>query len=150
MLIITWLIFSILVAVLADNWGRSGFGYFLLSIVLSPLIGILVLAISGKNSDELEKAQITNNKLTKCPFCKELVKPDAVKCKHCGSDIASHTQSLESKVTKLIEREEISLEEKQRLASINKKAWIFIGVAVVLVVLMDSYFNGSFWTYLFK
>ncbi len=150
MWIITWLIFSFLVAILADNWRRSGIGYFLLSILLTPLVGILVLAFSGKNSDALEKEQIINNKLTKCPFCKELVKPDAIKCKHCGSDIASHTQSLETKVTKLIQREEISPEEKQRLASINKKAWLFIGVAIVLVLIMDAYFNGSYWASFFK
>lgn len=137
MWIITWLIFSFLVAILADNWRRSGIGYFLLSILLTPLVGILVLAFSGKNSDALEKEQIINNKLTKCPFCKELIKPDAIKCKHCGSDISSQTQFLETKVAKLTKHEEMSPDEKKRLSSLNKNAWIVIGVIVVLVFLMD-------------
>ena len=142
MILFYWIVFSFIVALLADKWHHSGFKYFFISLLLSPLVGIIFLLFSGKKSDALEKEQIINNKLTKCPFCKELVKPDAIKCKHCGSDIASHTQSLETKVTKLIKHEEISPEEKKRLSSLNKNAWIVIGVIVALVFLMDVYLKS--------
>jgi len=33
---------------------------------------------------------------TKCPFCAELINPEAIKCKHCGSDVSEHMASLQS------------------------------------------------------
>ncbi|CVD75123.1 hypothetical protein [Serratia marcescens] len=30
-------------------------------------------------------------KIVKCPFCAEGINRDAVKCKHCGSDVSEHT-----------------------------------------------------------
>ncbi|EOY5393178.1 zinc ribbon domain-containing protein [Cronobacter sakazakii] len=38
------------------------------------------MAIFGNRKDD-------SGPLVKCPFCAELVKPEAVKCKHCGSDL---------------------------------------------------------------
>ncbi|ELY4544125.1 zinc ribbon domain-containing protein [Cronobacter sakazakii] len=40
----------------------------------------LLMAIFGNRKDD-------SGPLVKCPFCAELVKPEAVKCKHCGSYI---------------------------------------------------------------
>jgi hypothetical protein len=48
-ILLGWIAFSIVVGIAASNKGRSGFGWFLLSIVTSPLIaGLLVLAMSRK------------------------------------------------------------------------------------------------------
>lgn len=41
-----WLVLAMGVAALAHSRGRSGFGYFLLSIVLSPLIGLIVVLVT--------------------------------------------------------------------------------------------------------
>ena len=41
-----WLVLAIGVAALANSRGRSGSGYFLLSIVLSPLIGLIVVLVT--------------------------------------------------------------------------------------------------------
>lgn len=40
-----WLLFALLVGVLASNRGRSGVGFFLLSAILSPLIGLIVVLV---------------------------------------------------------------------------------------------------------
>jgi hypothetical protein len=46
----TWLVFCIVVAIAANARGRSGIGWFLLSLLISPLFGlILVLVLSRKN-----------------------------------------------------------------------------------------------------
>jgi hypothetical protein len=44
-LILIWIVLSIVAAVFAGSKGRSGFGWFLISCLLSPLIGLLLLAI---------------------------------------------------------------------------------------------------------
>jgi hypothetical protein len=45
-IIFFWISFSIIVAVAANTRGRSGFGWFLLALLISPLIsGLLVLAL---------------------------------------------------------------------------------------------------------
>ncbi len=36
-----WIAFSFMAAYVASNKGRSGFGFFMLSIILSPIIGLI-------------------------------------------------------------------------------------------------------------
>ncbi len=74
-----WFGLSIAVGSIASGKGRSGFAWFLLSLFLSPLIGGLFLLIAGE-----KKVPIASRK---CPFCAEEIQVEAVKCKHCGSDI---------------------------------------------------------------
>ncbi len=33
--------------------------------------------------------------MVKCPFCAEVINRDAVKCKHCGSDVSEFTKKIE-------------------------------------------------------
>jgi len=48
MTVILWLGVSILVGALASGKGRSGFGWFILSVLLSPIIGAIALVIAGE------------------------------------------------------------------------------------------------------
>lgn len=86
-----WLIFSVVAGIIASSRGRSGFGYFFLSIVLSPLIG-LVLAValpSLKANPTINggAASSTPTEVThvRCHACAEWVLPEAKVCKHCGA-----------------------------------------------------------------
>ena len=45
MTIVLWLGISILVGVLANGKGRSSVGFFFLSILLSPIVGLIAVAI---------------------------------------------------------------------------------------------------------
>ena len=49
--LIGWVVFTILVGVMASNYGRSVIGWVLLSLVLSPLIGFVGLLVAGKSDD---------------------------------------------------------------------------------------------------
>ena len=70
-LFIGWLILSILVSVWASKKGRSGFGFFLLSCILSPLLsGLIVLLCSDNNRHA-------------CPECGEQIMKTARICPHC-------------------------------------------------------------------
>lgn len=58
-MIFFWVILSIIVGSLATKYGRSGFGFFLLSLLLSPLIGGIILLIAGRTiENELEREAI--------------------------------------------------------------------------------------------
>jgi hypothetical protein len=87
---IGWIVFSILVGVFANSRGRSGFGYFILSLVLSPLIMFIVVAILGDMKTQAAQAIAVAeapaaDTHVRCPECRELVRKDARKCKHCST-----------------------------------------------------------------
>ncbi|MBH9742251.1 zinc ribbon domain-containing protein [Vibrio navarrensis] len=85
--VILWLIFSICVGALASNKGRSGFGYFLISLILSPLIGLIIVLVISPVAAKVEEAAIESGEFKKCPKCAELVKREAVICKHCQAEL---------------------------------------------------------------
>lgn len=91
---ITWLAVSWLVGYAAAKRGRSGPVWFFIALLASPLIGGLILAILPKQGaaalprDEAGEA-ITPETHVRCPECRELVRADARKCKHCGTALMS-------------------------------------------------------------
>jgi len=90
MIYLTWIILSILCGIYASGKGKSGFGYFLLSVLLSPLIGFVAALIAKEDTVNIEKKEMSLGVKRKCPFCAELVKSEAIICKHCGKDIDKH------------------------------------------------------------
>ncbi|MFM5205992.1 hypothetical protein ACEUAW_17245 [Aeromonas veronii] len=53
MIVLMWLVFAFIVAILANNRGRHPLLWFLLSIVLSPLIaGIALLCMSNIKAEQ--------------------------------------------------------------------------------------------------
>jgi len=78
-LFLGWLVLlglAIVVGIAASVRGRNGVGWFFLAVAITPLIaGLLVLVLPDANYSR------------KCPFCAELVRREAVVCKHCGRDL---------------------------------------------------------------
>lgn len=77
---IFWFLFSALCGVMASKAGRSGFGYFILSCLISPIICFLLLAILGKVKEEGPSPETH----IRCPDCAEYILKEAKVCKHCG------------------------------------------------------------------
>lgn len=89
-IIVLYVIFAAIVGVIAGSWGRSGFIWFLLSIVISPLLGIIILIIVGKARDR-GMDRISPSTHVICPDCAEHIRKEARVCKHCGCRLAPVT-----------------------------------------------------------
>lgn len=99
----------IIVAIVASKRGRSSWifflctltGGFLLAIIvakigssfwagvwafLSPIIGFVV-ALASETGQEMAVQRGEYGGYKKCPFCAEPVRREAIKCKHCGSEL---------------------------------------------------------------
>lgn len=97
MFAVIWFILAIAVGIFGSNRGRSGFGWFLISALLSPLIGlILLLATKDLSKPQATSQSPSDNTHRKCPACAEWVLPEASVCKHCGAtlqpDIGFHNR----------------------------------------------------------
>lgn len=86
-LIIPWLIFAGIVAILADGRGRSGFGWFILAVLLSPLVGALLVLVLPNLKVELREREFDRVNSRTCPFCAERIKTEARVCRYCGRDV---------------------------------------------------------------
>jgi hypothetical protein len=72
-LVLCWIVLSIACGNYARNRGSSFLGFFIFSVLISPLIGFIVVFISTGKSE-----------INKCPDCAEFIKSEANVCKHCG------------------------------------------------------------------
>lgn len=63
---LVWAVLSILVAAFADSRGRSAFGYLLLALVLSPLLGFIILLVTpnlkARAQEEAARAREEENR----------------------------------------------------------------------------------------
>src|SRR5574340_1276946 len=85
-LIFVWLVCGIITAAIGSNKGRSGCGWFIVGILLGPL-GIILALVMSPNVAQVEQQSLKSGESRKCPYCAELVKREAIVCKHCGRDL---------------------------------------------------------------
>lgn len=94
-----WAILALFVGVWAGKRGRGSGSWFVLGILISPLLaGLILLALPDlSDAGESERTHV------KCGFCSEKVLRTAIKCKHCGSPLTpnSYQESMIEKLTKL-------------------------------------------------
>ncbi len=79
-----WIVFSVAVAIFAHRRGRDWLRWFLLSLVITPLLAFILVAVSADLTKEGEKAL-----RMLCPYCSEPVLKTARLCPQCRSDLAA-------------------------------------------------------------
>lgn len=81
--------FAVVTAMAADNRGRSYGGWLCIGFLFGAFGLIAVLVINPVTSETGEESLSYGYQSASksCPFCAELIKRAAIKCKHCGSAI---------------------------------------------------------------
>ena len=136
MLVFGWIFLAFMVGALAKGNGHKFWDYFSISCLLSPAVGIIWLFAVGKNHEALEQRGIKAQILVRCPFCKETIKSDAIKCKHCGSDIP-----LMSPEVKLVNQENGVVGKQNQMLLVFV---IVIGIGATIFILWLNSQIGSF------
>jgi hypothetical protein len=68
---VIWFLCSLFVGCFAKNRGKSYFYGVLLSLIISPVLAGIVIAL-------------TSGDMKKCPYCGKLIKIKAKTCRHCN------------------------------------------------------------------
>lgn len=87
LIFIFWLLFAFLVGAWAQHRGRSGGGWGVLALLISPVIAFLILLAIGPNREGIESDALASGEMRKCPYCAELVKAEAKLCRYCHSEL---------------------------------------------------------------
>lgn len=82
--IIAWLICAIGAGAIASSKGRSGFGYFMLGLLI-PFIGLLISIGMAPRQGSAGAEQRGPKDFVLCWSCNKPRRMDAVQCKHCGA-----------------------------------------------------------------
>lgn len=80
---LVYLVLCILTGVAARNKGRSAWGFALIALILTPVVGLVAVWAVKDLSGRLPDTELNGERLKKCPFCAELIKAEARVCRYC-------------------------------------------------------------------
>ncbi|HVI49949.1 MAG TPA: zinc ribbon domain-containing protein [Candidatus Sulfotelmatobacter sp.] len=79
-LVILWFGVSVIIAIAASARGRNPLIWFLLPLIITPLLAALLLLVVGGGSNSTQP----------CPRCRETIKIGAKVCRFCGHELPDH------------------------------------------------------------
>lgn len=85
MWVVVWLVCGIIAASIAQSKGYSGCLWAIIGFLLGPLAVVCIGLMGRKMSEPDVHGDSATHRL--CPYCSEPIKREAVKCRHCGSEV---------------------------------------------------------------
>jgi len=71
-LLVNWICLGIASGIIAQNKGRSFFGYFVLGTLI-PMVGLVIALAVGRNTETADRRQVASGRGKKCPYCADLI-----------------------------------------------------------------------------
>jgi uncharacterized membrane protein YeaQ/YmgE (transglycosylase-associated protein family)/RNA polymerase subunit RPABC4/transcription elongation factor Spt4 len=85
-IVIAWFVCGLIAAAISEEKGHSAVAGFFLGLLLGP-VGVIVAAVISREGAVLEQRAVNSGQMRRCPYCAELVRPQATVCRYCGRDI---------------------------------------------------------------
>lgn len=143
MIYFLYLGFALALGIWASNKGRSGIGWFLLACLISPILAV-VFFIATDQVEQPSNPQEKNLQRVKCPYCAEHVLPEAIKCKHCGSQLP--LQVIQPFPEPEVQSDAVEIHEFHddlHTRSTEKKFYIGLFITGLLVMILLIYFYAE-------
>lgn len=136
---VIWIALCIVIAWGAEQKGLSGAGYFFLSLFLSPIVGLIGVALSPPNIEKIERRALRSGNARRCPACAELVRRQAIICRFCGADLPSPAIITPAPVTPSPAVQKTAKAAGRAVARIFNKVEITTIVGIVAIGLLGLY-----------
>lgn len=131
-----WLAFAFGVGMLAKQRGRGVITWFLVSVVLSPLLGFAMLMMKPDLALAVALDSVTHDMdLThvRCVHCDEYVEPEASVCPHCRGTLVPQPEFVQQRIAeKLAEAEEIQA---------SKQGNMVVGMGIIVGITLIAWLS---------
>jgi len=94
LVIIISVISGLISSYVANEKGRNWLLWLIVGFLGGPL-GILLILLWPKDQKVLDEKALYYGHLKKCSACAELIKPDANKCRFCGTELDNYEPIIE-------------------------------------------------------